>query len=181
MSGQNIRYAENLEVHFDAKLGNSYGHAWGEVLPDAYDFLELLHPAWQQRAACRGMGTELFFRGHGESAGEGKAICAGCEVRVECLAQVQTMETQGNHGTWGGLTPRERRGLPRVKREPPHGSNARYVHSGCRCVPCREAHRVAQRHWRETPVSSPPERPASVSASSPLPCGDDAESLGTYA
>lgn len=178
MSSQNIRYAENLAVHFDAKSGNPYGHAWGEAVPDAYEFLELFHPEWHQRAACRGMGPELFFRGQSESAAEGKAVCRGCEVRAECLAQVQTMETQGNHGTWGGLTPKERRGLPRVKRDAPHGSDSRYK-SGCHCVACTEAHRVAHRHWRGVPVSSPPDlSQVSVSASSPLSCGDDAESLG---
>lgn len=70
---------------------------------------------WQRDAACRSSDPNLFFgidsdtpeppewrRKREEKA---KAICAGCEVRLECLAAAD-----GRFGIWGGLTPRERRG-----------------------------------------------------------------------
>jgi WhiB family redox-sensing transcriptional regulator len=37
---------------------------------------------------------------------EAKAMCAGCEVRAECLAFA--MHTRQVHGIWGGLTEHER-------------------------------------------------------------------------
>lgn len=176
MTGQNIRYSEHLEVHFDAKLGNSYGNRWEEILPDVYDLLERLHPAWHHQAACRGR-TDLFFPSphEGSEANEAKGICRDCPVQKECAAQVASMGTQGRHGIWAGRSPRQRR---QARIEPVHGSSACY-RWGCRCAACVDA--ASERRRARRKVSSPPERPASVSASSPLPCGDDAESLGTYA
>jgi WhiB family transcriptional regulator, redox-sensing transcriptional regulator len=69
------------------------------------DFLN--RPAWHRRAACRGMGTSLFFPGLGES----KAVCAGCEVRAECLDAV--VSDQRAPGIWGGLSERQRTQLRR--------------------------------------------------------------------
>ena len=63
-------------------------------------------PQWFAQAACRGR-TEKFFLDKGQSPAEAKAICAGCEVRQECLDYaIAKRETRG---IWGGLTPVERR------------------------------------------------------------------------
>lgn len=62
----------------------------------------------------------------------------------------------------------------------PHGTERSY-NEGCRCDDCRRATAEVVRARRRAKVSSPPVdwfTTASVSASSPLPCGDDAESLG---
>jgi len=57
----------------------------GDV-PDLFDVLG--RPAWQAFAACRGVGTAAFFpTGRGDPCTEARAICAGCEVRTECLAE----------------------------------------------------------------------------------------------
>lgn len=69
---------------------------------------------WHEDAACIGADTNLFFPtvgkhwrpNHGLSA---KAICAGCEVRNECLADA--LERREQHGIYGGLNPLERRAL----------------------------------------------------------------------
>lgn len=64
-------------------------------------------PAWQARAACRGLDTDLFFTDRGESTAAAKAVCAGCNVRSECLAYAQAKAER--FGIWGGLSERQRR------------------------------------------------------------------------
>ena len=76
-----------------------------------------LSRAWQHLGACRSMDTEVFFppvafepkaeREAREAAA--KAICADCEVRVECLEW--SLEIEEPHGVWGGLSESERRRL----------------------------------------------------------------------
>ena len=66
---------------------------------------------WRSRAACRFIDPDLFFpisgSGKGlEQAAEAKAVCAGCEVRRECLAFA--VWARERHGIWGGLTEQER-------------------------------------------------------------------------
>lgn len=69
--------------------------------------------SWQDRSACRGMETELFFavdfaRGAPKRAHEAaaKAVCATCPVLAEC--QTWALAFHEPHGIWGGLTPEER-------------------------------------------------------------------------
>ncbi|MBW8805850.1 MAG: WhiB family transcriptional regulator [Catenulisporales bacterium] len=68
---------------------------------------------WQERAACRGFGSDLFFerdnelrvvRARREDAA--KKVCASCPVRVECLRFAMSGPEQ--FGVWGGTTRRER-------------------------------------------------------------------------
>jgi hypothetical protein len=69
---------------------------------------------WRARAACIDVDAELFFP-VGESGpaveaqvAEAKAVCAGCLVRAECLADALVGMP---YGIAGGLTAEERRGL----------------------------------------------------------------------
>ena len=64
---------------------------------------------WRIKAACRGMDTNLWHPQHGASkfvTQEAKAICAGCQVRNDCLEFA--LEHEESHGIWGGLGVRER-------------------------------------------------------------------------
>lgn len=81
--------------------------------------------AWRREANCSGVDPELFYPQRGgskvlqaEQIRQAKAVCAGCTVRAQCLADA--LEHQENHGIWGGLSERERRRLqtklPRVAR-----------------------------------------------------------------
>lgn len=54
----------------------------------------------------------------GAGQNRAKAVCAGCPVRTECLAQA--LDSRIEHGIWGGMTERERRAL--LKRRPTVGS-----------------------------------------------------------
>lgn len=86
----------------------SPGH--GEVLPSLEDFLQ--RPAWHQRAACRGEGTETFVIPHGaQYEPRARELCAGCPVRPECL-EVALADSE-LVGMWGGSTPTERRAMRR--------------------------------------------------------------------
>jgi WhiB family transcriptional regulator, redox-sensing transcriptional regulator len=71
-------------------------------------FADLFHrPEWQTREGCRGMSLNLFFPSTGMSPAAAKAVCAGCEVRVECLDAALADEATG--GIWGGVGTKVRR------------------------------------------------------------------------
>ncbi len=65
--------------------------------------------AWHRDALCAETDPEIFFPEQGGSVSEGKAICAECTVRAECLDYA--LETGQRFGTWGGVSERQRRRL----------------------------------------------------------------------
>lgn len=109
---------------------------------------------WIERAACRGLDPDLWFPGQGDNTSYRKAtkVCADCPVRVECLDYAVTNRIRG--GIWGGLGERTRRPLiqatPSPRRRPlaAHGVPRRYQ-AGCRCLECREAHRLQSAQYRD--------------------------------
>ncbi|WP_425956331.1 WhiB family transcriptional regulator [Xylanimonas sp. McL0601] len=66
---------------------------------------------WQDRALCAQTDPEAFFPEKGGSTREAKKVCAGCEVRAECLEYA--LANDERFGIWGGLSERERRKLKR--------------------------------------------------------------------
>lgn len=73
----------------------------------------LTERAWTRDAACRdGNPDELFVQGAAQH--QAKAVCQGCVVRTECLADA--LDNRVEFGVWGGMTERERRAL--LKRRP---------------------------------------------------------------
>lgn len=65
---------------------------------------------WTTRAACRATDPdELFVQGAAQN--RAKAVCSGCPVRTECLADA--LDNRVEFGVWGGMTERERRALLR--------------------------------------------------------------------
>jgi WhiB family transcriptional regulator, redox-sensing transcriptional regulator len=68
--------------------------------------------AWLDQAACRELDPERFFPESGEhtKAAEAKAICAGCQVRDQCLELAVTAAggLDHDHGVFGGTLPAER-------------------------------------------------------------------------
>ena len=69
-------------------------------------------PTWHARAACRGMGPDAFFPGHGGSTEAARAVCEGCAVRKDCLSAALAAGTICS-GIWGGLSARGRKVLRR--------------------------------------------------------------------
>jgi WhiB family redox-sensing transcriptional regulator len=68
---------------------------------------------WQERANCLGVDPDLFFPERGASTKEAKAVCNGCEVRMECLEYA--LRHGEKFGIWGGMSERERRRLRRQR------------------------------------------------------------------
>ena len=64
---------------------------------------------WRDSALCAEVDPEIFFPEKGESARPAKRVCAGCEVRAECLQEA--LDRGERFGVWGGLSERERRAL----------------------------------------------------------------------
>jgi len=67
----------------------------------------LAPPAWQTLAACQGYPPAMFFPERGDSANPAREVCAGCQVRDECLAHAFAVPERC--GVWGGLSERQRR------------------------------------------------------------------------
>jgi WhiB family transcriptional regulator, redox-sensing transcriptional regulator len=76
--------------------------------------LNLTQTDWFDDAACRDVGTDVFFPTSEAHATEAKAICAVCPVREECLEHA--LETRPD-GVWGGLTATERHRLIRRRQK----------------------------------------------------------------
>ncbi|WP_323187775.1 WhiB family transcriptional regulator [Streptomyces sp. NBC_01264] len=77
------------------------------------------HWLWQGEAACRELGSRLFFHPTGEERAEREArnaaakdVCALCPVQRACLRHA--LEVGEPFGVWGGLTAHERRELRRA-------------------------------------------------------------------
>ncbi len=65
---------------------------------------------WSARAACRTTDPDALFV-QGAAQNRAKALCSGCVVRTECLADA--LDNEVEFGVWGGMTERERRALLR--------------------------------------------------------------------
>ncbi len=71
--------------------------------------------SWRQHAACRGIDPDIFYPPSDEDAGEAKAICGQCTVRLACLEHA--LASRERDGVWGGATERERRRMIRQRRK----------------------------------------------------------------
>lgn len=87
---------------------------------------------WQDRAACAGVQTVVFFPERGESSTAAKATCQTCPVRLDCLNDaVERGEKTGVHGGAGGDLLRAFR---RAHRHRPHPD---LLVEGCDCPWCQ--------------------------------------------
>ncbi|WP_311835996.1 WhiB family transcriptional regulator [Cellulomonas fimi] len=65
---------------------------------------------WTARGACLDLAPDdLFVQGAAQRSA--RAVCQGCIVRLECLADA--LDNRVEFGVWGGMTERERRALLR--------------------------------------------------------------------
>lgn len=65
--------------------------------------------SWQADAVCAQTDPEAFFPEKGGSTRDAKRICAGCDVKQQCLEYA--LANDERFGIWGGLSERERRKL----------------------------------------------------------------------
>lgn len=71
---------------------------------------------WQEKGACRGSETDLFFHPQNERGlararrdRSAKSICARCDVRIECADYA--IRAREPYGVWGGMTEEEREAI----------------------------------------------------------------------
>lgn len=64
---------------------------------------------WMARSSCAGLDASMFYPGpdDAEELALAQQVCAGCEVRAECLEYALVMNEI--HGVWGGVSATERR------------------------------------------------------------------------
>jgi len=114
---------------------------------------------WMADAACAHLNLpaaevdRLFFPQRHESVERGKAICAGCPVRAECLDYALT--TRQTFGIWGGTSERQRREMRRelkALRPIRHGTEGGHSAHRRRGIPacdaCLAAHSAYQAGWK---------------------------------
>lgn len=68
---------------------------------------------WADRAACRGVDTNVFYPpsdNHAEQVKQAKAFCDRCPVKEEC--KTDALRRSDRHGIWGGTTHYERQQAP---------------------------------------------------------------------
>ena len=68
---------------------------------------------WAPMGSCSKSDPDALFV-QGAAQNRAKAVCFGCPVRAECLADA--LDNRTEFGVWGGMTERERRAL--LKRRP---------------------------------------------------------------
>ncbi len=90
---------------------------------------------WMELASCRETGPDddTWFPEKWSRGRDGKRICAGCEVRAQCLQFA--LDNGERVGIWGGLGPKERELLNRGKRT--------FHRVGCPCSVCARRRRSA--------------------------------------
>jgi WhiB family redox-sensing transcriptional regulator len=90
--------------------------ALAQALMSPYEIPDVLfrRPAWHAQAACRGMGTRMFFPGRTDDLDDARAVCSRCNVKTECLAAA--LESPETTGVWAGTSHQARRALLRRER-----------------------------------------------------------------
>jgi hypothetical protein len=119
--------------------------------------------SWMDRGECQYVDPEIFFPEKGGSVRAPKRICAGCEVRAQCLEYA--IEMRQEWGIWGGLSWEQRRPLAagRLAPEPrcakglhPKTPENTYANGKCRpCTIASEAKNRADERVARTGSSSP--------------------------
>lgn len=71
-------------------------------------------PAWMAEASCASVGGDAWFPTKGGSneradARTAQRICRSCPVQAECLSF--GIEFSDDYGIWGGVLPKQRRGM----------------------------------------------------------------------
>jgi WhiB family redox-sensing transcriptional regulator len=116
--------------------------------------------SWHEQAACRGRTDVNWFptcdspggvtREHRANIAVAKAICAGCQVRDDCLQDALRLPFAA--GVWGATTEHERIGMPKQRLRAAAAicgtDSGYYRHRRNReatCAACRAAHADAAR------------------------------------
>ena len=117
---------------------------------------------WRARGACLSADPELFFPLSSagpsvEQLNQAKTVCAGCQVRAECLEFA--LATRQLHGVWGGTSEDERLHLLAARTGQPHPALASQVRRARAAPPGRCCGVVKHEHQAEARAASLAETP----------------------
>lgn len=95
---------------------------------------------WRDHAACKGADPNLFFPGRGDwmAIRVAKQICAGCDVRAECLEEA--IINNEREGIFGGTTVLQRRKIRRLRTDLPRSPRAFRPRPPCGTIGGYRAH-----------------------------------------
>lgn len=71
---------------------------------------------WRDQASCKTRPDLNWYPGQGEQFDEQLAVCAGCPVRDDCIAEALAATEYDDLGIWGGMSQRQRTLLRRGQR-----------------------------------------------------------------
>lgn len=87
----------------------------GDLVADPAELIRawLGRPSWHRRAACRGVGAEVFFPVRGGNFDHARALCARCPVSGPCLTGALALDPSEDDGFRAGMSAMKRRRLRR--------------------------------------------------------------------
>lgn len=100
------------QAYPDSALGRSTNPWPDAIIEPIAPVVPELDRSWIARAACRGMATNSFYPGQGESTSLPVTICQGCDVRRACLEYA--LLNNERFGVWGGKSEKQRRVMRRL-------------------------------------------------------------------
>lgn len=73
---------------------------------------------WYERAACQTADPRWFYpeKGQTDFYDLAKAVCAGCPVKLKCLAYALDTDPINDWGIWGGMSAPERARVRRLRK-----------------------------------------------------------------
>lgn len=86
-----------------------------DLLTIDYFLSDLKERSWIQRAACRGLDTNMFYpeRGDKNMAKAARSVCEQCPVIDDCMEY----GISEKFGLWGGTSVMERRRLRKQRKQ----------------------------------------------------------------
>lgn len=70
---------------------------------------------WQTRGSCKDHPELNWFPVRGQNITKQRQVCAGCPVRIDCLAEALNIGAHNDFGVWGGTGEHERRDMRRAR------------------------------------------------------------------
>lgn len=86
-----------------------------DVETTADELLDMIRrPSWWHRAACLGVGVDIFIGHKGDDTSPAMAYCSRCPVTEECATWAAAYP--GSVGVWGGISGNRRRSFRSLNR-----------------------------------------------------------------
>jgi WhiB family transcriptional regulator, redox-sensing transcriptional regulator len=77
----------------------------------------MMSSEWMAKGSCNALSPEMFFPTDSVGVIAAQRVCAGCDVRAQCLDYA--LSNHLTHGVWGGTSERQRFRLQRARAAAP--------------------------------------------------------------